>query len=811
MKTAAAGNYSFSFGEASAIEQTYNFTSQANTWTKYTWDISQIPLSARNSVRYFKLAESNTDTAGYPIIFDEITKQFNPDYLFQEGCDSFSGWATSDQMNFPMSQETSDTKEGTGAIKAISIPLSGFTDDFNRANGDLGSNWTYIGNNTDPYRISSNQVTCAGYDHGYEVYNGKNSYTDCAISCVPSEGDGNLHQATPVLIVRSDGSKKSDGSNTAFGGNAYAADIGHSSINLYRTRGGGLGAQLGSWLGSAFNKTVKLQAIDNRISIYVDGQKIIDVMDNAYSSGYCGISSYTADYCSIDDIKIYDYSNRYITHDLGAGNEEDLSNADTLSFWMKPSVPGDYSFSFGEASATEQTYNFKAQANTWTKYTWDIYSMPASVRDAVRYFRLRLDSTPTATSTILLDEITTQNHDALTTYEYNEDNQLTKVITKPGLDTTQTTMFTYNGDNERIRKIVVTMASGISTTETVNYIYDGSEIAQEKDEQGSIIAEYAYDENSAPVTVTKNGQIYYYHYDGLGNVVFLTNSDGRVVSNYSYDAWGNITGRTGIIETPYAYRGKYGYIYDKEIALYFLQSRYYDPQIGRFTTKDRFEGFDERPLSQNPYVYCENDPVNNVDPDGQWGSEVHNAMTYDMALKTGLSKGDAMWLGQVNEWFDNLDNPAICPQAHFDINPTKTDSRDTYFNEHFNSAVGFMKKYNKTGDIKQKADAFVELAGALHARQDKYAHLTVFHQDWYDDTKKQPERFANAKEATKQVLVEFSSLTKLTAKPNPKAKTKIKQLTSAVQAAAINKGGKLASSSIVKSMRLASFAAMKRR
>jgi RHS repeat-associated protein len=290
----------------------------------------------------------------------------------------------------------------------------------------------------------------------------------------------------------------------------------------------------------------------------------------------------------------------------------------------------------------------------------------------------------------------------------------------------------------------------------------------------------------------------YYHYDGLGNVVFLTNASGKVVSTYSYDAWGNIIGRTGTIETPYMYRGRFGYIYDKETALYFLQSRYYDPQIGRFTTKDRFEGFDERPLSQNPYVYCENDPINNVDPDGQWGSEVHNAMTYGMALKAGFSKGDAMWLGQVNEWFDNLNNPAVCPQAHFDINPTNTDSRDTYFNEHFDNAVKLMREYNKIGDSQIKADAFVELAAALHAKQDKYAHLTVFHQSWYDDTKIEPERFTNAQEATKQVLIGFSNLTKPVIKPNPKAKTKIKQLVSVVRIASISKSRKLVSSSFAK-------------
>ncbi|MBI4733439.1 MAG: RHS repeat-associated core domain-containing protein [Rubrobacteridae bacterium] len=99
--------------------------------------------------------------------------------------------------------------------------------------------------------------------------------------------------------------------------------------------------------------------------------------------------------------------------------------------------------------------------------------------------------------------------------------------------------------------------------------------------------------------------------------VSLTDSTGQEVATYAYDTWGKLLNKTGTIDTPFTYRAKYGYIYDKETGLYFLKSRYFDPETARFTTKDRFEGFEERPASQNPYTYCENDPVNNVDPDGE--------------------------------------------------------------------------------------------------------------------------------------------------------------------------------------------------
>ena len=58
---------------------------------------------------------------------------------------------------------------------------------------------------------------------------------------------------------------------------------------------------------------------------------------------------------------------------------------------------------------------------------------------------------------------------------------------------------------------------------------------------------------------------------------------------YTYDAWGNLLSTTGsLAETlgklnPLRYRG---YVYDHETGLYYLQSRYYDPEIGRFINAD---------------------------------------------------------------------------------------------------------------------------------------------------------------------------------------------------------------------------------
>jgi RHS repeat-associated protein len=77
------------------------------------------------------------------------------------------------------------------------------------------------------------------------------------------------------------------------------------------------------------------------------------------------------------------------------------------------------------------------------------------------------------------------------------------------------------------------------------------------------------------------------------------------------------------LKNPFTYKGAYGYYYDEETGLYYLKARYYGPKIYRFISRDPIEKAPElvdlqNPLSLNPYLYCEDDPVNKVDPDGTW-------------------------------------------------------------------------------------------------------------------------------------------------------------------------------------------------
>jgi len=139
------------------------------------------------------------------------------------------------------------------------------------------------------------------------------------------------------------------------------------------------------------------------------------------------------------------------------------------------------------------------------------------------------------------------------------------------------------------------------------------------DQTGATLATYAYDNGSTslttgqPVSMTRAGQTYFYQYNAHGDVVSLTDSSGNVVNSYDYDPWGKVLSETETVENPYRYAG---YRYDSETELYYLQHRYYDPEICRFLTQDLESGSTKEPLSLNSFLYCYNNPIYFVDIDG---------------------------------------------------------------------------------------------------------------------------------------------------------------------------------------------------
>ena len=188
--------------------------------------------------------------------------------------------------------------------------------------------------------------------------------------------------------------------------------------------------------------------------------------------------------------------------------------------------------------------------------------------------------------------------------------------------------YAYNSDGMRTLKKVYEDGALVYTE---IYVWDGDVLLANKiiftDGKDPVTARYLYDES---------GELYGMDYNGMGIFAYLKNLQGDIVSIISlgeddstevqmeYDAWGKPIFKQGsnafglvliALVNSVSYRG---YFYDYDTGLYYLRSRYYDPETGRFINADDTDylGYDDTPLSMNLFAYCENNPVFNLDKTG---------------------------------------------------------------------------------------------------------------------------------------------------------------------------------------------------
>ena len=119
-----------------------------------------------------------------------------------------------------------------------------------------------------------------------------------------------------------------------------------------------------------------------------------------------------------------------------------------------------------------------------------------------------------------------------------------------------------------------------------------------------------------------NGTEYYYLRNGQNDIVGLMDESGVRVVEYIYDAWGKLISTTGTLATtlgadnPFRYRG---YYYDTETGLYYLTTRYYDPEVCRFISADVYMSTGQGVLGGNMWAYCLNNPLIYEDSQGKIG------------------------------------------------------------------------------------------------------------------------------------------------------------------------------------------------
>ena len=204
------------------------------------------------------------------------------------------------------------------------------------------------------------------------------------------------------------------------------------------------------------------------------------------------------------------------------------------------------------------------------------------------------------------------------------------------LKTFGTNSYKYNNDGIRISKTV----NGVEH----KYVLDGTNIVKETWGSNTLIP--FYDLDGTVCGLKYNGTAYYFYKNLQGDVIAITNDTGATIARYTYDAWGKCTvtsdtSGVGIAAiNPFRYRS---YYYDAEIGLYYLQSRYYDPNVGRFINADEQNVLlvGSNGYIYNLFSYCNNEPVKFVDNNGRLGILAIIAITgvIAAAVATGILCG----------------------------------------------------------------------------------------------------------------------------------------------------------------------------
>ena len=278
-----------------------------------------------------------------------------------------------------------------------------------------------------------------------------------------------------------------------------------------------------------------------------------------------------------------------------------------------------------------------ANGTTW-KYTYDLggnilkkerfaYADTTTPLETVTYTygdaNWRDKLTAVNGSTIRYDAIGNPLSDGTWTYTWQNGRQLQK-MQKSGV----TAEFVYNADGLRVQKTV----NGVVT----KYTLHGKNVVH----MTSVTDElhFFYDAQNRPAVVVYNGTAYAYVKSLQGDIVAILDENGNTVVSYGYDAWGAPLWCTGeLAETlgkvqPFRYRG---YVFDEETGFYYVSSRYYDPEIGRFISPDTTDVLTATPMGltdKNLYAYCDNNPVVRVDHGGQFWETVFDVISLGASI-----------------------------------------------------------------------------------------------------------------------------------------------------------------------------------
>ncbi len=472
------------------------------------------------------------------------------------------------------------------------------TDNFNRSS--LGSNWTQaVGN----WSIQTNQLYIAATSFQMAVYSAGGSVSNPTVECSLDMHMTFSPNVNGFLVFG-----YSNASNYYYAGaNAYGTTfgIGYVSGGTYSNVTKKSYTMIGEYM-----YRLRVTVSGSTVTLYLltsSGwqSQLSYIFGSSVPAGYTGVMSAYA--CTSFDDFILNNSTTVLatntyTYDL-AGNRTQVSES-----WWNPNAHCYF------PSNINYYYDSLNRLTTENRTGWPV---------PYEWF-YNYDSVGNRTQMVY---VVGGNYTTITNYGFNNLNQLTS----NGSNT-----YTYDNNGNEITKGSNSLGWNYENLMTsygnINYLYDslGQRIWKQNNtnytryffEGINPLMEKGSSNNStyttsavytlAPgvikeiISVRKYGTDYYYHYDPIGNVLFVSDTSGNINTDYVQEAFGNVCGSSGSVPNNYHLTTKE---LDPDIGLYYFSARWYDPNVGRFVSKD---------LIRYPsrYIYVNNNPINLTDPNG---------------------------------------------------------------------------------------------------------------------------------------------------------------------------------------------------
>jgi len=315
---------------------------------------------------------------------------------------------------------------------------------------------------------------------------------------------------------------------------------------------------------------------------YDDAGGLLGLRHTSLVSGTIGVFTYTLDAggnrLTMEDLE---GATSYAYDDLYRLTEVTYPDTETVAYSYDP---------MGNRTAMTST------VTGVVTYTYDAADRLLSYTDAVD------------TTTLTWDDNGNMIGKGSAIYTFDALDRLTQVISG-----TTDMQFTYNGDGVRVSKSV----NGQAT----DYVQDVGiplpMVVAETTGSGTDAYIYGNDLVGAENAV---GEVVYYHQDGLGSTRGLSNEAGELTDAYTYNVFGALRGHTGSSSQDFTFTGEQ---VENELGLVFLRARYYDPEIGRFVSRDGFPAHANVSQTLNRYVYTRNNPVRLTDPTGYFSIDLN--------------------------------------------------------------------------------------------------------------------------------------------------------------------------------------------